>query len=265
MVWPFSSSSKQDSPSASASASSSSSAPSQPSADVGPSQPAVSSSTTTTPSTYATDSDPTTYLRTHSFSQPAQDPAAPSTATYVPTASSLLSDPSFDPSVLHPLAGLGKDELEYLDITDNQPSTLEGARTALPSRGWSDDLCYGTGTTYLSGLMIGGMLGAKEGLSRPLGIDNPTFRLRLNAVLNQVTRRGSFFGNSAGVVALIYNLVDASIDAARGKHDMAGAVLAGGISGAMFKCTAGPRPMMIASGIMMAAAATWTTAKKALI
>lgn len=186
-------------------------------------------------------------------------------AEYTPTATSLLSDRSFDVGALHPLAGLGKDELEYLDLTDGAPSSMEGARTAVPSRGWSDDLCYGTGTTYLSGLALGGLLGAREGFFRPLGVDNTTFRLRLNAVLNQVTRRGSFFGNSAGVVALIYNLVDASIDAARGKHDIYGAVGAGALSGALFKCTAGTRPMLIASSIMMAAAATWTTAKQALL
>lgn len=99
-------------------------------------------------------------------SQPSQDPsptqyfasadarfdhanAAP--ASYTPTTSELFSGPQFDVARLHPLAGLGRDELEYLDIVDASPNTLEGARTALPSRGWSDDLCYGTGTTYLSG------------------------------------------------------------------------------------------------------------------
>jgi import inner membrane translocase subunit TIM23 len=84
---------------------------------------------------------------------------------------------------------------------------------------------------------LGGLVGAREGLFRPLGVQSPTLRLRLNSVLNQVTRRGSFFGNSAGVVALIYNIADASIDAARGKHDMGGSIAAGGISGALFKCT----------------------------
>lgn len=117
----------------------------------------------------------------------------------------------------------------------------------------------------LIGLAVGGFVGATEGLRRPLGIESPTTRLRLNAILNQVTRRGSFFGNSAGVIALIYNSVDAIIDNARGKHDMAGAVAAGGLSGALFKCTAGVRPMAISSGIMMAAAASWTAAKQALL
>ncbi|CAO1617293.1 unnamed protein product [Jaminaea pallidilutea] len=204
------------------------------------------------------------------FSQASSTPPSPSSSSsydpnYTPTATSIFSGPNFDATRLHPLSGLGKEEVEYLDIVDNQPNQLEGARTALPSRGWSDDLSYGTGTTYLSGLALGGLLGVREGLGRSLGVESPTFRLRLNAVLNQVTRRASFMGNSAGVIALIYNITDAIIDNVRGKHDMAGAIAAGGLSGAMFKATAGPRPMAVASGIMMAAAAGWTTAKQAFL
>ncbi|UZJ51339.1 hypothetical protein CBS101457_000659 [Exobasidium rhododendri] len=225
----------------------------------------IGTSSTSTPaiSSDTLQDSPTSYFSSDSArfdqSRTAYDPSQ------APNTQDLFSKPGFDISRLHPLAGLGKDEIEYLDIVDAQPSTLEGGRTALPSRGWSDDLCYGTGTTYLSGLAIGGMLGARDGLMRPLGVQSPTARLRLNAVLNQVTRRGSFFGNSAGVIALIYNIADASIDAARGKHDMAGSIAAGGISGALFKATAGVRPMAISSGIMMALAATWTTAKKQLL
>ena len=65
------------------------------------------------------------------------------------TASDLLMA-SYDPAKLHPLADLG-DKLDYLLLDDDQTSELPGARTAIPSRGWSDDLCYGTGTMYLSG------------------------------------------------------------------------------------------------------------------
>ena len=57
---------------------------------------------------------------------------------------------SFDPSKLHPLAGI-EDKLDYLQLDDDKTSDLPGAEGAIPSRGWSDDLCYGTGTTYLSG------------------------------------------------------------------------------------------------------------------
>lgn len=261
-MWPFGSSSS--------SSSSSAATPAQPEAHTSFVDP--SSSTTPQPQAAAAaapsaepqrDQSPTEYIQSHKFAQPGSSSSYD--PTYTPTASSLFSNAQFDAARLHPLAGLGKEDVEYLDIVDNQPNQLEGARTALPSRGWSDDLSYGTGTTYLSGLAVGGLLGAREGLGRPLGVDNPTFRLRLNAVLNQVTRRASFMGNSAGVIALIYNSIDAIIDNVRGRHDMAGAIAAGGLSGALFKATAGVRPMAVASGIMMAAAASWTAAKQALL
>ena len=66
----------------------------------------------------------------------------------VSTSSDLLG--SFDPSKLHPLAGI-EDKLDYLLLDDEKTTDLPGAGTAIPSRGWSDDLCYGTGTMYLSG------------------------------------------------------------------------------------------------------------------
>jgi mitochondrial import inner membrane translocase subunit TIM23 len=51
--------------------------------------------------------------------------------------------------------------------------------------------------------MTGGILGFAEGLNRvPAGAPP---KIRLNAILNGVTRRGPFLGNSAGVVALMYN------------------------------------------------------------
>ena len=61
-----------------------------------------------------------------------------------------FSSESVDPTILHPLAGLGQ-SLDYLLIDDEKLNSLPGAKSALPSRDWSDDLCYGTGTTYLAG------------------------------------------------------------------------------------------------------------------
>ena len=65
------------------------------------------------------------------------------------TASDLLLG-AYDPTRLHPLAQLG-DQLDYLVLDDDKLSDLPGSGTAIPSRGWSDDLCYGTGTMYLGG------------------------------------------------------------------------------------------------------------------
>ena len=52
-----------------------------------------------------------------------------------------------DPARLHPLAQLDKDVLDYIQIEEDEVKD----HGALPTRGWTDDLCYGTGATYLTG------------------------------------------------------------------------------------------------------------------
>ena len=160
-----------------------------------------------------------------------------------------------DPSSLHPLAGLNTSNLDYLTLDESQLSDLPGAQSALPSRGWSDDLCYGTGTTYVGALGAGGAWGLAEGMKKLPPTAPP--KLRLNSVLNSVTRRGPFLGNSAGVIALVYNLINSGIGQIRGKHDAANSVAAGAISGAVFKSTRGLRPMMISSGLVASVAGAW--------
>ncbi|KAK2039549.1 Tim17-domain-containing protein [Colletotrichum somersetense] len=167
---------------------------------------------------------------------------------------SFLQSSSFaDPSQLHPLSGLNKDTLEYLSLDDATLADAPG-QSVLPSRGFTDDLCYGTGVTYLAALSIGGAWGLQEGLRRSV---NQPPKLRLNSVLNAVTRRGPFLGNSAGVVAITYNLFNAGIGYFRGKHDAANTILAGALSGMVFKSTRGLRPMLISGGIVASVAGTW--------
>ncbi|KAF2748852.1 mitochondrial import inner membrane translocase subunit tim23 [Sporormia fimetaria CBS 119925] len=161
-----------------------------------------------------------------------------------------------DPTALHPLAGLNQDTLDYLNLDDGVPDN----HSALPSRGWSDDLCYGTGVSYVTALTIGGAWGLAEGLQKNPATMPP--RLRLNGVLNAITRRGPFLGNSAGVVALVYNGINSTIGAIRGKHDMTNSVAAGALAGAIFKSTRGVRPMMISSGIVASVAAAWSITRK---
>ncbi|SCV74901.1 BQ2448_7930 [Microbotryum intermedium] len=248
-----------------------------------------------------------------------------------PDASSILgATSSIDPAALHPLAGLiDSKDLDYLALDDDKLSAVEGGESVLPSRGWSDELCYGTGSTYLCGLAGGGVWGLYEGFRRPIlpkagtpiGSIHPTAaatsaatasagapsassigaqatafakqaaaasstskgtvppeaaaasaaassagkvsrRLRWNHVLNQVTRRGSFTGNSAGVLALIYNGFNSTLDSYRGgKHDIYGSMAAGAMTGALWRCTAGVKPMIISSGLLTVGAAVWTTVK----
>jgi mitochondrial import inner membrane translocase subunit TIM23 len=193
-------------------------------------------------------------------------------ALEVPTAES-VSEYLIDPAQLQPFANLSKDTLEYLALEDSVLSDLPGSRSALPSRGWSDDLCYGTGCTYLVALGMGGAWGMVEGLNRTPATAPP--KIRLNAVLNSVTRRGPFLGNSAGVVAMVYNGINSYIGYVRGKRkesgpdrprngslirpldDAANSIAAGALSGMIFKSTRGPRQMVISGGIVASVAGIW--------
>ncbi|KAF8141656.1 Tim17/Tim22/Tim23/Pmp24 family-domain-containing protein [Boletus edulis] len=176
------------------------------------------------------------------------------------TASDLLLG-AYDPTRLHPLAQLG-DQLDYLVLDDDKLSDMPGAGTAVPSRGWSDDLCYGTGTMYLGGLAVGGIWGLNEGARRLLAVSNA--RLRINSILNSVTRRGTFIGNSAGVLALVYNGINSSMDSFRGKHDTAGSMAAGALTGALYKATAGVKPAFVAATLISGSAGIWSYLKKSV-
>ncbi|EGC46733.1 mitochondrial import inner membrane translocase subunit tim23 [Histoplasma capsulatum var. duboisii H88] len=198
-------------------------------------------------------------------STPSSSPSPPA-STFDPTsaqdASSFLSGAAMpDPSLLHPLAGLNKDTLDYLSLEDSALDDLPGSRSALPSRGWSDDLSYGAGITYLTALSIGGTWGLIEGL-RKTPVTAPP-KLRLNGVLNSITRRGPFLGNSAGVIAVVYNGINSTMGHIRGKHDAANSILAGALSGMLFKSTRGLRPMMISGGIVASVAGAWAVTRRA--
>ena len=201
--------------------------------------------------------------QTHTSDQslaPSQPTASSHANTYTPTAEtaeSFLQSSSFaDPARLHPLAGLDRDSLDYLVLDDYAAAPSQGK--VFGTRGFFDDMCYGAGVCYLSGLGFGGIWGLRDGMARSGG--QPP-RLRLNAVLNAVTRRGPFLGNSAGVVAIIYNIFNWSVGKIGGTHDAANSVVAGALSGMLFRSTRGLRPMMISGGVVASAAAVWAVSR----
>ncbi|ODV82401.1 mitochondrial import inner membrane translocase subunit TIM23 [Suhomyces tanzawaensis NRRL Y-17324] len=176
--------------------------------------------------------------------------------------SSIINSPGvFDASRLHPLAGLDKG-VEYLDLKDEQLNDIEGSKGLIPSRSWTDDLCYGTGAVYLLGLGLGGAYGFQEGVKN-LPKNAPP-RLQLNTILNHMTKRGPFLGNSAGVLALTYNMIDSSLDYFRGVHDDFNSLGAGAIAGALFRSSAGLRPMAYSTALMTGAAGAWCGVKHLL-
>eukprot|EP00123_Amoebidium_parasiticum_P022763 comp9445_c0_seq1/m.4500 comp9445_c0_seq1/g.4500 ORF comp9445_c0_seq1/g.4500 comp9445_c0_seq1/m.4500 type:complete len:207 (-) comp9445_c0_seq1:584-1204(-) len=104
-----------------------------------------------------------------------------------------------------------------------------------------------TGVSYLVGSSVGGVWGLAEGLRNP---DATTRRLKINSVLNAVTRRGPFVGNFSAVLALMYTFMDEAIITARGgDDDVINTVASGVLTGILFKATAGPRAMALAGAV----------------
>lgn len=56
---------------------------------------------------------------------------------------------------------------------------------------------------------------------------------------------------------MVYNGVNSTIGYYRGKHDSANSIVAGALSGMLFKSTRGVRPMVISGGIVAGVAGGW--------
>ncbi|KAJ1915255.1 Mitochondrial import inner membrane translocase subunit tim23 [Mycoemilia scoparia] len=165
--------------------------------------------------------------------------------------SDFLDKVDLNSNKLYPMTPLG-DGIEYLSLDD---SLTIGQNGEIAGRSWSDDLCYGTGTLYLTGLTTGGLWGFIEGLKNPNVSKN--FNIRLNTLLNSITRRGPFVGNSCGIIGLYYNSINAIITAQRGVKDSYGSIGAAALSGLLFKATAGPRSAIISSAICAGTVGTY--------
>lgn len=164
---------------------------------------------------------------------------------------------AFDAATLHPMANLGSPQLEYLDLETN----TKQADGLIASRGFFEDLSYGTGAMYLLGLGTGGFFGLSEGL-RSTSADMPA-KLRTNAILNSITRRGPYLGNLCGCLTLTYNVINGTIDQLRGGvHDDAGSLVAGATTGALWRATKGLRPMLISASLLTGFTAGWCVLKR---
>ena len=106
-----------------------------------------------------------------------------------------------------------------------------------------------------TGLVVGGSWGLYEGVTKPEG---RTKRLRMNSILNGLTRRGPFMGNTAASLgelkhcpslscfllpvlstelALMYSPLESAIGQIRGVSDNSNSIAAAGITGLLYKST----------------------------
>ncbi|OBA25855.1 Tim17-domain-containing protein [Hanseniaspora valbyensis NRRL Y-1626] len=161
---------------------------------------------------------------------------------------------------LYDAAGITDDSIDILDIQEDKLSTIEGSQSIIPSRDWRDDLCYGTGTVYGLSLVFGSAYGFFESVGKIQ--PGSSFKLQLNTILNNITKRGPFIGNHAGILAMNYNMINSGLDYYRNKHDDYNTLAAGALTGALFKSTKGLKPMVYASGLCTLGAGVWCGFKR---
>ena len=83
--------------------------------------------------------------------------------------------------------------------------------------------------------------------------DGTSKLLKRNHLLNCVTKRCTFVGNSLAVLVLIYSASSALIGMGREKEDLWNDVLGGGITGGFYKSTRGIKTAATFTGIGMIA------------
>lgn len=163
---------------------------------------------------------------------------------------------------LHPLSQIEKG-IEFLDLEENDESTPKRPLGLVPSKGWTDNLCYGTGSIYLIGLSLGGMFGFREGVKNC--IPEASGKIKINTILNHITKRGSYLGNTSGTLGMIYNLIDSVIDSINSSNTDFNSILSGALTGCIYKCSAGLKPMLYSSVLMTTFSGLWCGFKKLVI
>ncbi|KAM0683468.1 Mitochondrial import inner membrane translocase subunit tim23 [Mitosporidium daphniae] len=126
--------------------------------------------------------------------------------------------------------------LEYL-FEDDEKSNA-------PRQSFGSRLAYGTGITYFSGLMFGGLWGFSEGFLLP---GKHSTKMRWNMILNSCTRRGPFLANNLGLIALFYNGFHGGLLKAL-DQDSNVLTTAGcaSLAGAIVRSPAGAKPALVA-------------------
>ncbi|GAB2287414.1 hypothetical protein Dimus_021791 [Dionaea muscipula] len=142
------------------------------------------------------------------------------------------------------------------------PEYLFNEEAAVQRRSWSENLQYYTGSGYLSGAIVGGIKGSVEGIRAAEPGDST--KIRINRVLNAGGHTGRRFGNSVGVVGMIFAGLESVLIHYRDSDDLLNSVAAGLGTGALYRAASGPRSAAIAGAIGGLAAGLAVAGKQAV-
>lgn len=187
---------------------------------------------------------------------PQNEPNTTRLENYMDSGSSPPSDFSFsNPAVLSSDNDNSVPTIDFSSINRINPSVL----SARPSLQYSPSVDYvfaddyndmrkkppAEQLTFLAGsaYLLGGTTGAAIGLASaiPASAGKPA-RLRINAALNAVAKRGTSLGNTFGVLALTFSLSESLLYNCTNDETLANYAGAGAMAGALFRSTHGIRP-----------------------
>eukprot|EP00753_Platysulcus_tardus_P018034 PLAT668.1.p1 GENE.PLAT668.1~~PLAT668.1.p1 ORF type:complete len:192 (+),score=72.19 PLAT668.1:90-665(+) len=134
--------------------------------------------------------------------------------------------------------------------------SLESIEIEPAGRGFFETCNYNVGSSYIAATLLGGSYGLIEGVRNA---PNRRARILLNSILNHCGKRGSRLGNGVAMLALMYSTAEYLADqnevaVTLNVPDEVNSVVAGAVTGMLYKSTAGPRAVA-AAGLLGAALA----------
>ncbi|XP_004486859.1 mitochondrial import inner membrane translocase subunit TIM23-2-like [Cicer arietinum] len=129
-------------------------------------------------------------------------------------------------------------------------------------RSWGESLTFYTGCGYLAGAVGGAGVGFVEGVKSFESSD--TVKLRINRILNSSGHAGRTWGNSLGVIGLLYAGIESGIVAVRDTDDVWNSVAAGLGTGVLYRAARGVRSAAVAGAVGGVVVGVAVTAKQVL-
>lgn len=134
-----------------------------------------------------------------------------------------------------------------------QPEFLFEEEAAVRRRGWGENLQFYTGLGYITGAGSGVAAGGYRFLTTKPTFQGPeTMKLKANRMLNSVGMYARPLANGCGIVGLYYATADSFIYSKldqNGLPDSLSSVLAGAVTGALFRSPRGPRQALVAGAV----------------
>lgn len=135
-----------------------------------------------------------------------------------------------------------------------RPEFLFEEEAAVRRRGWGENLQFYTGLGYITG----GGSGVAAGVYRfattksPIATGTETMKLKTNRMLNSVGMYARPLANGCGILGLLFSTTDSVIYNQLDKNglpDSFSSVLAGAITGAVYRSPRGPRTALVAGAL----------------